>query len=298
MAADLWIRNFYRSAIAKRNMVENLRSPPSRYKVKDMNSTQTTTKNGLVRNAARWTVLPLVSILFVACDGANQGVQIGNGQSADPVVIDYPIAFIRSPVPVDENGDFLQQDLREQITFEFGADLYFRDRASPSAESVNITGEITQGMGAIRDVEIAYDGSKLLFSMRTPFDPNVDEEDLPTWNLWQYEFESAELSPVIPPGLTSEAGHDIMPKYLPDGRIIFSSTRQLRSQAVLLDEGKGGFPALDEDQNEFAFNLHVVSEDGLTIEQVTFNQSHDLDPSVLGNGQIVFSRWDHAGRDP
>jgi hypothetical protein len=262
-----------------------------------MNITQTKTEKGIVRNATSLVVMLFVSILFAACDGANQGVQIGNGQSTDPVVIDYPIAYIRSPIPVDDNGDFVQQDLREQITFEFGADLYYRDRASPSAESVNITGEITQGLGAIRDVEIAYDGSKLLFSMRTPFDPNVNEEDLPTWNMWQYTFETDLLEPVIPPGLTSEAGHDIMPKYLPDGRIVFASTRQIRSQAVLLDEGKGGFPALDEDQNEFAFNLHVVSEDGLTIEQISFNQSHDLDPSVLSNGQIVFSRWDHVAQN-
>ena len=262
-----------------------------------MNSETRQTTKGIARNTTRLVALPLVCILFAACDGANQGVQLGNGQVPDPVVIDYPIAFIRSPVPVDDNGDFVQQDLREQITFEFGADLYFRDRASPSAESVNITGEVTQGLGAIRDVEIAYDGASLLFSMRTPFDPNVDEEDLPTWNLWRYTFETEVLDPVIPLGLTAEAGHDIMPKYLPDGRIIFSSTRQLRSQAVLLDEGKGGFPALDEDRNEYAFNLHVVSADGLTIEQVSYNQSHDLDPSVLSNGQIVFSRWDNAGRN-
>ena len=59
-----------------------------------------------------------------------------------------------------------------------------------------------------------------------------------------------------------------MPKYLPDGRIIFSSTRQTQSQALLLDEGKSGFPAQDEDDNEFAFNLHVMNDDGTSIKQV------------------------------
>ena len=93
--------------------------------------------------------------------------------------------------------------------------------------------------------------------------------------------------------LTAEIGHDIMPKYLPDGRIIFSSTRQTQSQALLLDENKGAFPAMDEDQNEFAFNLHVMEDDGSGLRQVTFNQSHDLDPSVMTDGKIVFSRWEH-----
>ena len=234
--------------------------------------------------------------ILAACSQGD-GVSIGTGQDADPVVIDFPIAYVRAPIPTDDNGNFAQSDLREQITFDFGADLFFRDRASPSAEAINVTGELTQGLAAIRDVEIAYDGSSLLFAMRFPFDPDLGEEDLPTWNLWEYIFEPAGLRRIISNPLTAEIGHDIMPKYLPDGRIIFASTRQFRSQAVLLDEdkqNKDAFVAVDEDRNEFAFNLHVISADGTRIDQVSFNQSHDLDPSVLANGQIVFSRWDHA----
>ncbi len=249
---------------------------------------------------AKWIlrIAALLSILSIgAACSSGDGVSIGTGQDADPVVLDFPIAYIRAPIPTDDNGNFAQDDLREQITFDFGADLFFRDRASPSAEAINITGELTQGLAAIRDVEIAYDGSSLLFAMRFPFDPDLDEEDLPTWNLWEYTFATDELRRIIPNPLTAEIGHDIMPKYLPDGRIIFASTRQYRSQAVLLDEdkqNKDAFVAVDEDQNEFAFNLHLIKADGTGIDQISFNQSHDLDPSVLANGQIVFSRWDHA----
>jgi hypothetical protein len=249
-------------------------------------------KKGITGKVTRMVALSMVCISVVACSSGD-GVQIGTGQDPDPVIIDFPIAYIKSPLPVDGNGDFQQQDLREQITFDFGADLYFRDRAAPGAEAINITESVSQGLAAIRDVEIDYDGSRLLFAMRVPFDPNVAEEDLPTWNIWQYTFETDELIRVIPTDLTAEIGHDIMPKYLPDGRIIFSSTRQTQSQAVLLDEGKGAFPAMDEDQNEFAFNLHVMNDDGTGVKQVSFNQSHDLDPSVTADGRIVFSRWDH-----
>ena len=245
----------------------------------------------LVKTAA---LLSLATV-FAACDGANQGVQIGNGQSPDPVVIDFPIAYVKAPIPTDDNGLFAQTDLREQISFDFGADLYFKDRASPSALAVNVTGDVTQGLGAIRDVEMAFDGSSVLFSMRVPFDPNLDDEDQVTWNLWEYTFETDTLRRIITSDLTAEIGHDIMPKYLPDGRIIFSSTRQVRSQAVLLDESKPGFSAMDEDQNEFAFNLHLINPDGSGIEQVTFNQSHDLDPAIMADGTVVFSRWDHNG---
>ncbi|MDH3337828.1 MAG: hypothetical protein OER22_10095 [Gammaproteobacteria bacterium] len=261
-----------------------------------MSSLSRQTMDRLVKNGLRSAALIATAAGVVACSSGD-GVSIGTGQDPDPVVIDFPIAYIRAPIPTDDNGEFEQTDLREQITFDFGADLYFRDRASPSAEAINITGDLTQGLAAIRDVEIAYDGSSLLFAMRYPFDPNVDEDDLPTWNIWKYTFDGAVLERVITSDLTAEIGHDIMPKYLPDGRIIFASTRQTRSQAVLLDEGKPGFPAVDEDQNEFAFNLHLMNDDGTGVEQITFNQSHDLDPAPLGNGQIVFSRWDHAGPD-
>jgi hypothetical protein len=246
--------------------------------------------------ALKLAALISMAAVFAACDGANQGVQIGTGQNPDPVVVDFPIAYVKQPIPVDDNGEFEQQDLREQITFQLGGNLYFRDRASPSALEVNITEPIIGDQGDVRDVEIAYDGSKLLFSMRGPADPNLnlDDEDQPTWNLWEYTFETAGLRRVISTDLTAENGHDIMPKYLPDGRIVFASTRQTRSQAILLDEGKGAFPHVDEDRNEFAFNLHVINSDGTGLEQVTFNQSHDLDPAVLDDGRVVFSRWDGA----
>ena len=248
------------------------------------------------RHGFRFAALISVAAAIAACSQGD-GVSIGTGQDADPVVIDFPLAYIRAPIPVDDNGDFEQEDLREQITFDFGADLFYRDRASASAEAINITGELTQGLAAVRDVEIAYDGSALVFAMRYPFDPNANEEDLPTWNIWKFTFDGSVLERVIKSDLTAEIGHDIMPKYLPDGRLIFTSTRQTRSQAVLLDEGKAGFPAMDEDQNEFAFSVHVMNDDGSGVEQLTFNQSHDLDPAPMGNGQIVFSRWDHAGNN-
>jgi hypothetical protein len=261
-----------------------------------MNRKSRQIKDASMQPALKLAALISMAAVFAACDGANQGVQIGTGQNPDPVVVDFPIAYVKQPIPVDDNGEFEQQDLREQITFQLGGNLYFRDRASPSALEVNITEPIIGDQGDVRDVEIAYDGSKLLFSMRGPADPNLnlDDEDQPTWNLWEYTFETAGLRRVISTDLTAENGHDIMPKYLPDGRIVFASTRQTRSQAILLDEGKGAFPHVDEDRNEFAFNLHVINSDGTGLEQVTFNQSHDLDPAVLDDGRVVFSRWDGA----
>ena len=246
----------------------------------------------------RWT-LPLAAALAVsACGGdgsGGDGVGFGSGQDADPVALDFPIVYVRRPIPVDDNGDALQVDIRDLITFNIGADLYLRDRASPSTPDVNITGAVTQGLGDIRDVDISPDGTKVLFAMRAQFIEGADEEDQPTWNIWEYDIAADSLRRLIASDITAEAGHDIGPQYLPDGRIVFSSSRQRRSAAILLDEGKPQYAALDEDRNEPAFVLHRMDADGQNIEQLSFNQSHDYDPVVVSDGRIVYSRWDHAG---
>jgi Tol biopolymer transport system component len=176
-----------------------------------------------------------------------------------------------------------------------GADLFMRDRASPSAPEVNITGEITQDNGDVRDVDVNFDGTKVIFSMRVIEDP--DAEPLPTWNIWEYDTKTQVLRRIITSDTTAEEGHDIQPHYLPDGRIVFTSTRQRQARAILLDENKPQYAAQVEgsggDPNP-AFVLHVMKEDGSDIHQITFNQSHDLNPSVLNDGRIVYAHWEHA----
>ncbi len=233
------------------------------------------------------------------CGGGGGGVGIADGQDGDPVVVDVPIAYVKRPVPADDDeGNPAMPDVRELLTFNagtVGADLYVRERASPTAEEINVTAAETQGLGDVRDVEASWDGEFFLFAMRGPFDPNLDEEEQPTWNIWEYEIATQTLRRVIASNNTAAAGHDLAPHYLPDGRIVFSSTRQRRTGAILLDEGKPQYPGLDESQQEPAFVLHVMNADGSDIRQVSFNQSHDLDPSVDSDGKVIFSRWDNAG---
>lgn len=226
------------------------------------------------------------------CTSGDGGASPGSGQGPDPVVLDFPIAYVKRPVPEMDAPD---GDARRLLDFQPGADLFVRDRAAPTAAEVNVTGAITAGAGDVRDVEPSYDGTRLVFAMREPLIEGADEDEQPTWNLWEYEVTTRRLRRVIQSDIVAEEGHDVAPHYLPDGRIVFSSTRQRQSRAILLDEGKPQFAAQDEDRREDAFVLHVVNADGSGLRQISFNQSHDLDPAVLDDGRIVFSRWDNAG---
>ncbi len=233
-------------------------------------------------------------IALSGCGGG--GLSIGEEQEKDPVVIDQPIAYIkRTIIELEEDEDPEPQNLFEPANFNPGAELYLRDQASPSSEEMNITaGQFEEGeLYDIKDLEASYDGRQLLFAMRAPEIENADEEDQPKWNIWEYDLDTSTLRRIISSDIQSEAGHDVSPYYLPDGRIVFSSTRQRQTRATLLDENKPQYSALEENLNTEAFVLHVMDSDGTNIKQISYNQSHDLDPSVMDDGRILFSRWDN-----
>lgn len=251
----------------------------------------------------------IVSMLLVTACG--ESVVSQRSDEPDPVVVDIPIAFVKRTLPVDENGTPIASDLREPSQFLPGAGLYLKARASVSSEEVNITDrafledatqdssdeDVERPQYDVKDIEVSYDGSTLLFAMRAPAIDNADDDEQPTWNIWEYNRVTDELRRVIASDIIAEAGDDTSPVYLPDGRIIFSSTRQRTNQAILIDEGKAQYAGLEESLNVPASVLHVMDANGTGITQVSFNQSHDIDPMVMPNGKILFTRWDQASGD-
>jgi mono/diheme cytochrome c family protein len=223
------------------------------------------------------------------------------------VVVENPVVFVKRPLLFDENNGMLIGDnLAEPAAFRPGARLFLKDRASPNAPARNISSSAFSGSAFlnsdgtllydVKDLNASFDGTRVVFAMRAPEIEGADEEDQPTWNIWEYDRGDDSLTRLISSDVTAEEGQDIAPAYLPDGRIVFSSTRQRASRAILLDEGKPQYAALDEEREVSAFVLHAMDADGEFIEQITFNQSHDLDPLVQDNGTILFSRWDNAGQ--
>lgn len=232
-------------------------------------------------------VLLSITLIFGGC--------FSETQTADPIVVDFPVAYIKRPIPVDSRNQSLNIDVRQLDGFHAGADLYLKDRSTAGAQERNITNGFTHGMGDVKDLNVSYDGNKFIFSMRAAAIEDAAPEQQPTWNIWEYNLSKKSLRRIITSDITAETGQDITPHYLPDGRIIFSSTRQRQSGAILLDEGKPKFTAENEDRNGPAFSLHVMNSDGSDIHQISFNQSHDFSPTVISSGEVVFSRWDNMG---
>jgi hypothetical protein len=237
---------------------------------------------------------------LAACSGGGS-VNIANSQVADPATVDFPVFYVKRQVPLTKAGTVQQDDLRVLRDAVPSADLYERAAASPSATETNITARLTAGASwDVKDVDTSADGTRVVFAMRGPLVMNQDPKKPPSWRIYEYVIASNTLHAVINPASDPDplTVNDVSPHYLPDGRIVFSTTRQTQSQGILLDEGKPQFAAQDEDRNEPAFVLEVMNADGTGVHQISFNQSHDRDATVLANGRVLWSRWDHApGKD-
>ena len=252
------------------------------------------------RLSIRTASVAAACLMLVACGGG------GSSQDPDPLVQDYGIAFVMRPLSIDNAGNVDEDSVVELEGFTPGGDLFYRDLASPSAPTRNITGAVTGGMGDVKDVEVSYDGTKLLFSLHEEItDPNDLRINQEKWDIYEYDIPTVTLTRLHTVN-TAKGGDDVAPHYLPDGKIIFSSNRQIQFRKTQIDENRGApspFEALDENRTEHAMMLHVMNADGSNITQLSANPSHDLDPLVLyrdgdqfqGSGKIVFSRWDNMG---
>lgn len=254
-------------------------------------------------------VWPFIALALGACGGGGGG-SADSGQKPDPVVVDLPIAYVERPIPVDDDGDPVFPDVFALDAFNPGARLILKERATAQAAPVDISSaafpiedypveDYPDGpLYDVKDVSVHPDGSRLVFALRAPEIPDADDEDQPTWNIWEYHLQTKVLRRIISADIVAEAGQDVSPRYLPDGRILFASTRQVRSKAILLDDGKPQYSAGTEaNRNRPAYVLHTMKDDGSDIQQITYNQSHDIQPGLLPDGRIFYSRWDRMGNN-
>ena len=251
--------------------------------------TQREHRHGLLKLAA----LALPMLWIVGCSSASSGHAPGvaGGQTLTPGITNFPLAYVKRPVLTKD------VDVRDLITSITGGDLYIRDQASAAGAEVNVTGSITKGMGDVRDLDVSPDGTAIAFSLRLPLNPNKANTDVtqPNWHIYKYDATTKTVTQLTNDGIT--AGHDVGARYLPDGRIVFSSSRQLATQSILLDEGRPQYQAQTDNRQQSIFLLHVMNGDGTNQHQISFNTNHDFAPSVLGNGQIIFSRWESTNGD-
>src|ERR1700722_1680819 len=231
-------------------------------------------RHGLLKVAALSLSLPLLAMFGCSSASSGHAPGVAGGQTLTPGVTNFPLAYIKRPAPAGTptaaNPDINVLDL---ITSTTGGDLYVRSQANAGGTEVNVTGAITQGMGDVRDLDVSPDGTKVVFSLRLPLNPKKPNTDVtqPNWKIYQYDAATQAVTQLTTDDITS--GHDIGAHYLPDGRIVFASTRQIATQSILLDENRPQYQAVTNNgpQEQAIFLLHVMNGDGTGIHQISFN---------------------------
>ncbi len=124
--------------------------------------------------------------------------------------------------------------------------------------------------GVIRDPDVSYDGKRILFAWK-----KSDRGD--DYHLYEMDIATRKIRQ-----LTSGAGvADYEGCYLPNGDIVFSSTRCIQAVDCWFTE---------------VSNLYICDKDGKYIRRLGFDQVHTNYPQVLDDGRVIYTRWDYNDR--
>ncbi|MCH8042610.1 MAG: hypothetical protein IID44_02725 [Planctomycetes bacterium] len=122
--------------------------------------------------------------------------------------------------------------------------------------------------GGVRDPQMHYDGKKILFSYR--------KGDTPTYHLYEINIDGSHLVQ-----LTDGPDDDIEPTYLPDGGIMFGSSRCRRFVNCWFSR---------------VATLYRCDGDGKNLRMISSNNDHDNTPWVLPDGRVLYMRWEYVDR--
>jgi len=121
------------------------------------------------------------------------------------------------------------------------------------------------GKGAIGSPSVSFDGRWIYFSMVA--------EGGSFYHIYRLPAEGGK-----PQRLTDGPFHDIDPVEVPDGRIVFTSTR---------------IGTFEEYHNPPSRSLFAMQPDGAGIRPLTYTFIFDNEPEVLADGRILFIRSDN-----
>lgn len=156
-----------------------------------------------------------------------------------------------------KTGEFTLRNLLEESRFENGP---YQGR------------KILEVSKAVRSFDLSYDGKKVVFAWVQPspralkiVSVNVDGSGLRQ--------------------LTDGTHDDLDPVWLPNGRIVFVSTRV--ELTVRCNFGPRTPQAV----------LHSMNADGTDQVRISFHETNERYPSVDNDGRLIYMRWDYIDRD-
>ena len=185
----------------------------------------------------------------------------------------------------DDLSDASYQEWRSVPDYRFGtSQLILATLAEDGSVSQEVLLEEPDGI--IRDPDLSFDAKMLVFAKRR----NLEKDD---YHLWTLNLETRELKQLTFNGLLKKEAvkgqtadfdmpcSDIEPCWLPDGSIVFQSTRCGHSVDC--------WPLP-------VSNLFRCDADGKNIRRLGFDQVQTFYPQLLEDGRVCYTRWEYNDR--
>ncbi|MDP6545152.1 MAG: hypothetical protein QGH60_14290 [Phycisphaerae bacterium] len=160
-----------------------------------------------------------------------------------------------------------------------GGGVFVLESPGKSMRCRELTAALPQG--SYQHPEVSFDGRRVLFAYcPAKSDPANRHQHL---NRFYHLHEISATGSGLRQ-LTKGPFDDFSPRRLPDGRIVFISTRRGGFHRC----GRGPCPV---------YTLTVADADGSNPRVISFHETHEWDPAVLHDGRVIYTRWDYVDRN-
>ena len=159
---------------------------------------------------------------------------------------------------------------------------------------------------------LSYDAKKILFAWCRYYPELAKEKDklnkanVPEdafYHVFEMNLDGSHLR-----RLTNGKYDNFDARYLPDGRIVFLSTRrgqfiQVGKASAAATLAKNDLPDCyvrcggDASRPVAVYTLHTINADGGDLTPISPFEMFEWEPSVANDGTIIYSRWDYVDRD-
>lgn len=146
--------------------------------------------------------------------------------------------------------------------------------------------------GNVLEPRLSPDAKRVLFAFvacdtNTPPPASLAVNEQGPDERYFHLYETA-LDGSAPRQLTRGPYDDLMGEYLPDGGLVFCSTRRRACSRCFGPEYSARWSS---------YTLHRADRDGSRIRALSFNDVNEWFPAVSQAGDLLFARWDYIDRD-
>lgn len=202
------------------------------------------------------------------------------------IILKFPLIGSK-PIVFMKRKRFICQMLHEYLGYFYdykdiaGGSIYILEEPGKSLKARDlINGQLPRGN--YTTLALSYNAKTIYFAFaeRAKEKPDYYSPERRCFHIYAINTDGTNLRQ-----LTAGPYDDFDPCPLPDGGIAFMSTR------------RGGFGRCHNPWEPLpAYTLHRMDASGNAIRTLSFHETNEWHPSVLGDGRIVYARWDYVDR--